>query len=293
MPMDLYRSGDHYVLHADLPGIDPGSIDLSVDGGNLTIRAERSARPDEAVQWMASERFSGRYMRQLSLGDDVDSSQIRAAYHNGVLTVSIPVAERASRAASRCRQTTIRPSSRAARRATAEAGSHWGDAGRRSGGDRRRSGWLRLRSGRLGRLRRRRERRPRIGARLGGRGGRRRRSRRRRLLAVADRIAGVGSGCPAHTHDDRHDRQRDAHNREHALRPAARWAAKAVSPAGVGAFRRRDGCRRATWPGQQRAAAQQRPSPPPHGPDHASACWSLGPRRLLLRPRTSCVVASA
>ena len=95
MPMDLYRSGDHYVLHADLPGIDPGSIDLSVDGGNLTIRAERSARPDEAVQWMASERFSGRYMRQLSLGDDVDSSQIRAAYHNGVLTVSIPVAERA------------------------------------------------------------------------------------------------------------------------------------------------------------------------------------------------------
>ncbi|MBA2509327.1 MAG: Hsp20/alpha crystallin family protein, partial [Nocardioidaceae bacterium] len=51
MPMDLYRSGDHYVLHADLPGIDPGSIDLSVDGGNLTIRAERTSRPEESVQW--------------------------------------------------------------------------------------------------------------------------------------------------------------------------------------------------------------------------------------------------
>ncbi|CAN5785647.1 Hsp20/alpha crystallin family protein [soil metagenome] len=95
MPMDLFRSGDHYVLHADLPGIDPGSIDLSVDGGNLTIRAERTARPEESVQWLASERFSGRYMRQLSLGDDVDSTHIEATYHNGVLTVTLPVAERA------------------------------------------------------------------------------------------------------------------------------------------------------------------------------------------------------
>ncbi|MBA2740312.1 MAG: Hsp20/alpha crystallin family protein [Actinomycetota bacterium] len=95
MPMDLYRSGDHYVLHADLPGIDPGSIDLSVDGGTLSIRAERTARPDESVQWLASERFSGRYMRQLSLGDDVDSTHIEATYHNGVLMVRLPVAERA------------------------------------------------------------------------------------------------------------------------------------------------------------------------------------------------------
>ncbi len=95
MPMDLYRSGDHYVLHADLPGIDPGSIDLSVDGGNLTIRAERTSRPEESVQWLTSERFSGRYMRQLSLGDDVDSTNIEATYHNGVLTVTLPVAERA------------------------------------------------------------------------------------------------------------------------------------------------------------------------------------------------------
>ena len=95
MPMDLYRSGDHYVLHADLPGIDPGSVDISVDGGNLTIRAERSAPVDEGVQWIASERFAGRYMRQLTLGSDVDESGIEATYNNGVLTVTIPVAERA------------------------------------------------------------------------------------------------------------------------------------------------------------------------------------------------------
>ena len=95
MPMDLYRSGDHYVLHADLPGIDPGSVDISVDGGNLSIRAERSAPVDEGVQWLGSERFAGRYMRQLTLGSDVDESGIEATYNNGVLTVTIPVAERA------------------------------------------------------------------------------------------------------------------------------------------------------------------------------------------------------
>ena len=95
MPMDLYRAGDHYVLHADLPGVDPGSIDVSVDGGTLTIRAERTARTEESVQWVASERFSGRYMRQLALSDDVDSGAIDATYENGVLTVTLPVAERA------------------------------------------------------------------------------------------------------------------------------------------------------------------------------------------------------
>jgi HSP20 family protein len=93
MPMDLYRTGDHYVLHADLPGVDPGSVDVSVDNGTLTIRAERSARSDDSVQWIASERFTGSYLRQLSLGDGVDANGISATYENGVLTVTIPLAE--------------------------------------------------------------------------------------------------------------------------------------------------------------------------------------------------------
>ena len=95
MPMDLYRSGDHYVVHADLPGVDPGSIDVNVDNGTLTIRAERSGRTEESVQWLASERFTGSFMRQLSLGDGVDADRIAATYENGVLTVTIPLAERA------------------------------------------------------------------------------------------------------------------------------------------------------------------------------------------------------
>ncbi len=93
MPMDLFRTGDHYVLHADLPGVDPGSVDVNVDNGTLTIKAERTSRSDESVQWIASERFSGSYMRQLSLGDGIDANGIGATYENGVLTVTIPISE--------------------------------------------------------------------------------------------------------------------------------------------------------------------------------------------------------
>jgi HSP20 family protein len=95
MPMDLYRSGDHYVLHADLPGVDPGSVDLGVENGTMTIKAQRSERTEEGVQWIASERFTGTYMRQIALGDDIDTDRISATYANGVLTVTLPVADRA------------------------------------------------------------------------------------------------------------------------------------------------------------------------------------------------------
>jgi HSP20 family protein len=95
MPMDLYRSGDHYVLHADLPGVDPGSVDVHVENGTLTIKAERSGRTEQDVQWLSSERFTGTFMRQLALGDGLDTDAIAATYANGVLTVTIPVAEKA------------------------------------------------------------------------------------------------------------------------------------------------------------------------------------------------------
>jgi len=95
MPMDLCKVDDHYLLTADLPGVDPGSVDLDVDGGTLTISAHRTARSEDSVQWLTNERFFGTYRRQLSLGEGVDSSAISATYENGVLTVVIPLAERA------------------------------------------------------------------------------------------------------------------------------------------------------------------------------------------------------
>jgi len=92
--MDVYRSGDHYVLHADLPGVDPGTVDVGVENGTLTIRAKRSERSEDGVQWIASERFTGTYQRQIALGEDVDTERISATYANGVLRVTLPVAER-------------------------------------------------------------------------------------------------------------------------------------------------------------------------------------------------------
>lgn len=95
MPIDLYRDGDHYVLTADLPGIDPGSVDVDVDGQLLTIRAQRTVAGGDDVTWITRERQSATFVRQLSLGQGVDTERISASYDNGVLSVTIPVSERA------------------------------------------------------------------------------------------------------------------------------------------------------------------------------------------------------
>jgi len=96
MPMDLYRSGDHYVVHVDLPGADPGTIDVNVEDRTLTIRAQRTARSEQGdVQWLAKERPVGTYARQLTVGRGLKLDAIAATYTDGVLTLSIPVAEEA------------------------------------------------------------------------------------------------------------------------------------------------------------------------------------------------------
>jgi HSP20 family protein len=95
MPMDAYRVGDNFVAHFDLPGVDPGSIDLSVEGNTLTVTAERSVPQLENAEWTIAERPYGSYTRQLVLGRSLDTDRLEASYHDGVLTLSIPVAEKA------------------------------------------------------------------------------------------------------------------------------------------------------------------------------------------------------
>ncbi len=95
MPMDLYRDGDHYVLTADLPGVDPGSVDIDVDGQLLTIRAERTLASGDGVKWITREREAATFVRQLNLGQGIDTERISASYDNGVLSVTIPVSEKA------------------------------------------------------------------------------------------------------------------------------------------------------------------------------------------------------
>ena len=94
MPMDAWRDGDTFRVEFDLPGIDPDSIDLDVERNVVTIRAERPVRSGDA-ELIAAERPHGVFSRQLILGDNLDTERIVAGYEAGVLTLQIPVAERA------------------------------------------------------------------------------------------------------------------------------------------------------------------------------------------------------
>jgi len=95
MPMDAYREGDQFVIHFDVPGVDASSVDLTVEKNVLTVSAERQWQPGENQQVVAAERPQGNFSRQLFLGENLDAERVEARYENGVLTVVIPVAERA------------------------------------------------------------------------------------------------------------------------------------------------------------------------------------------------------
>lgn len=95
MPMDVYRAGDgSYHVEADLPGVDPDSVEVSVEHSTLTIRADRSPHYGESEQVIVAERPQGSFTRQLSLGEGVDSENLTAAYADGVLHLTIPVSPR-------------------------------------------------------------------------------------------------------------------------------------------------------------------------------------------------------
>jgi HSP20 family protein len=96
MPMDAYRAGDQFVVAFDLPGVDPDAIELDVERNVLTVKAER--RPvatGEHVEMQVAERPLGVFSRQLFLGDTLDADHVDAGYDAGVLTLRIPIAEKA------------------------------------------------------------------------------------------------------------------------------------------------------------------------------------------------------
>jgi HSP20 family protein len=95
IPIDVARVEDQYELSADLPGVEPSSVDVDVEGQVLTIRAERTPRTQEGATWIARERSGGTYLRRLTLGSGVDTAGISASYENGVLSVVLPVSEKA------------------------------------------------------------------------------------------------------------------------------------------------------------------------------------------------------
>lgn len=96
MPMDAYRKDGAFVIQMDLPGVQADSIDLTVEENVLTVKAERPAPPSaENVDAVISERPYGSFTRQVFLGENLDSGNIRAEYDAGVLTLTVPVAEHA------------------------------------------------------------------------------------------------------------------------------------------------------------------------------------------------------
>jgi HSP20 family protein len=95
MPIDAYRHGEEFVVHFDLPGVAPDSIDLDIERNVLTVKAERRSPAGDDIEMLVAERPSGTFSRQLFLGETLDPDHVAATYDGGVLTLRIPVAEQA------------------------------------------------------------------------------------------------------------------------------------------------------------------------------------------------------
>ncbi|GIF17075.1 Hsp20/alpha crystallin family protein [Actinoplanes teichomyceticus] len=93
--VDAERDGETFYVYFDLPGVDPDSIDLTVERNILQVRAERRRRTREGAEAVISERPMGVFSRQLLLGDTLDTENLEATYDNGVLTLRIPVSAKA------------------------------------------------------------------------------------------------------------------------------------------------------------------------------------------------------
>ena len=95
MSLDAYRRGNDVWVHIDVPGVSADGIDIDLDRNVLTVSAERPGSREADDQAYILERAKGRFQRQVHLGDGLDSAAISADYRDGVLTLRIPVSERA------------------------------------------------------------------------------------------------------------------------------------------------------------------------------------------------------
>jgi len=93
--MDAYRLGDVITVQFDLPGVDADSIDLQIERGELRLNAQRRISSPEGAQFLVRERSDTRITRRVMLGDVLDVDHVDAEYHDGVLTLRIPLHESA------------------------------------------------------------------------------------------------------------------------------------------------------------------------------------------------------
>ncbi|MDP9444059.1 MAG: Hsp20/alpha crystallin family protein [Actinomycetota bacterium] len=95
MPMDVWQADDGYHVALDLPGVDPSTVEITSERNVLTIRAERTPEYDDAMNVLVAERPQGTFTRQLQIGDALDVENVQASCNNGVLELTIPVAQSA------------------------------------------------------------------------------------------------------------------------------------------------------------------------------------------------------
>jgi HSP20 family protein len=95
MPMEAYRRGEQFFIHLDLPGVNPDDVQLTVERNVVSVRAERRSLYREGDDVLVDETPQGTFGRQLFLGDNLDAGRLEASFDQGILTLTIPVAEQA------------------------------------------------------------------------------------------------------------------------------------------------------------------------------------------------------
>src|SRR5271155_4849961 len=93
IPLDVVRRDGDVLLRFDVPGIDPESLDVTVDRGVLSVSVKRQEERAETDKFVVRERTMGTFTRRLSLSKNLNADAVEAAYNNGVLEVRIPVLE--------------------------------------------------------------------------------------------------------------------------------------------------------------------------------------------------------
>ncbi|MEV6180513.1 Hsp20/alpha crystallin family protein [Streptomyces sp. NPDC052015] len=95
IPADAWRDDEALYLQFDLPGMDRSSIEVTTERDTLTLTAERPSPIPAGARPLLTERPTGRFTRQLTLSDALDTTAAEASYDNGVLTLRIPLAAHA------------------------------------------------------------------------------------------------------------------------------------------------------------------------------------------------------
>ncbi|MGH8283211.1 MAG: Hsp20/alpha crystallin family protein [Gammaproteobacteria bacterium] len=94
--VDIKEEPNRFLIHADVPGVDPKDIEITMEGGTLTLKGERKSESrEERDGYRRVERVSGQFFRRFTLPDTANSEGVSARGNNGVLEISVPKHEKA------------------------------------------------------------------------------------------------------------------------------------------------------------------------------------------------------